>query len=469
MPNLAGSWDGISTGLIMFFDLIQYVCTLLIIFYILFQSGALNRIERSEKMLSSVKDTIVIIVLFGILGIFASIDAFPMGGGVFANVRDLPAAIAGMLGGPVAGIGTGLITGLYRLSIPGNTTIPCSLAAFLSGVFGGIVFLVMRKKFIRPLFAGLYAGCFELLHMLLVVLIPGPNPDPWGTVRSIIIPMTVANSFGLFMFSFMVNRALNYRSIKNKKDKIEAELKTAQEIQASMLPRIFPPFPNRKEFDIYACMNPAKDVGGDFYDFFLVGENKLCFLVGDVSDKGVPAALFMTIVKTLLKTEAMRGCPPQEVLRRVNEILYPDNESCSFVTVFCGILDIKTGETEYSNGGHLPPFVFSAPTGLKLVPVDRNCIVGNMPALTFSNQTLRLMPGDFLFLYTDGVTEASNPGREMFTGKRLTNALVEICGTGKDVHGIIEDVLAKIKEFSGEAEQYDDITLMAIHFTGERP
>jgi sigma-B regulation protein RsbU (phosphoserine phosphatase) len=468
MPDFISSLDWLSTGLSMFFELIQYVCTLLIIFYILFQAGVLHRIERSDKMLSSVKDTIIITVLFGILGIVATIDAYPING-VFANVRDLPAAIAGMLGGPVAGIGTGLIAGLYRLSVPGITNIPCSIAAFLAGVFGGIVYLVMRGKFIRPLFAAIYAGLFELFHMSLVILIPGANPDPWGTVQSVVIPMTVANSFGLFIFSFMVHRALNYRSIKAKKDKIEAELKTAREIQESMLPRIFPPFPNRKEFDVFACMNPAKDVGGDFYDFFLVGENKLCFLVGDVSDKGVPAALFMTIVKTLLKTEAMRGCPPQEVLRRVNEILYPDNESCSFVTVFCGILDIGTGEMEYSNGGHLPPFVLSAPSGLTLVPMDKNFMVGNMPALVFSSQKLRLMPGDFLFLYTDGATEASNPGREMFTGKRLTNALSEVFGNGKDVRGIIEGVLGKIKEFAGEAEQYDDITLMAIHFTGARP
>jgi sigma-B regulation protein RsbU (phosphoserine phosphatase) len=450
----------------MLIDLIEYVCTLLIFFYILFQAGVIHHIIRTEKKSIAVWDGIIIVVLFSALGIIASIKAYHLEGGVLVNSRDLPCAIAGMLGGPITGLATGVIAGVYRYFMGGETALVGLIMSLLSGLGGGVVFLIIGKRFIRPLYAAIYAFVQESIHMLLVYLL-STGPNPLHSVKILAMPMVLSNTFGLFMFSFMVNRALNYSTIKTKKDKIEAELKTAHEIQAGMLPRIFPAFPDRPEFDIYACMNPAKDVGGDFYDFFLVGHEKLCFIVGDVSDKGVPAALFMTIVKTLLKTEALRNSPPNDVLLRVNEILYPDNESCSFVTVFCGIMDLATGAVEYSNGGHLPPFILSPDGRLTKVPIDRNFVVGAMPNLSFTKQECRLEAGDMIFLYTDGATEASNPSGAMFTEARLAPALVEAASDKGNCQKVIGGVLEKIQSFSGEAVQYDDITLLAMRYRGK--
>lgn len=249
------------------------------------------------------------------------------------------------------------------------------------------------------------------------------------------------------------------------KERIESELRIATEIQASMLPRIFPAFPDRKEFDIFATMEPAKEVAGDFYDFFLVGENKLCFLVADVTGKGVPASLFMVISKTLLKTEALRGIPPNEVLSRVNDLLYPDNDANLFVTVFCVILDIETGVVEFANGGHNPPLICRDAGDFEFMEIPKNFVVGPMPDMQYDIRRLTLKPNDTLFMYTDGVTEAMNPESRQFSEKRLQECLLSL--KEKGVEDIIHGVRESVEDFSEGAEQSDDITMLALKFNGK--
>ncbi len=250
------------------------------------------------------------------------------------------------------------------------------------------------------------------------------------------------------------------------KERIESELNIAAEIQASMLPRTFPPFPERKEFDIYAMMHPAKEVGGDFYDFFFIDENRLCFLIGDVSGKGVPAALFMAIMKYLLKTEALRGVSPNEVLNRVNQTICPDNETCMFATIFLGILDVKKGIVYFANAGHNPPLLCSKNRGVKLIDVSKGFVVGVMDEVIFESQSLTLAPGDILFLYTDGVTEAMNTDGELFSVERLITSLEDILKDTDDVTLIVKKVQDKIKDFVKNASQSDDITMVALKFKG---
>ena len=248
------------------------------------------------------------------------------------------------------------------------------------------------------------------------------------------------------------------------RERIESELRIATDIQASMLPRIFPAFPDRKEFDIFASMEPAKEVAGDFYDFFLVGENKLCFLVGDVTGKGVPASLFMVISKTLLKTEALRGLPPNEVLTRVNDSLYPDNDACLFVTVFCVILDIETGEIEFANGGHNPPLLSRDDGDFEFMDIPKNLVVGPMPDIEYELRKLTLKPNDTLFLYTDGITEAMNPESQQFSDPRLKQCLSSL--KGKGVEDITHAIRKDIEDFAEGAEQSDDITMLALKYRG---
>jgi len=453
--------------------LLQFVCTLLIVFYILFQTRVLRKIESGVSIRSIIKETGILIVVFGSLAILATttgIRIFDTPESPIANVRNLAPFIAGVLGGPLAGIGAGLIGGLHRYFLPRGTetALPCMVATLSAGIIGGILFLIYKKKFLKPLHATLIIAIFEVYDMTLILFLSRtPYPGSVPIVMELFIPMFVANTFGVFIFTFMVNRALNYQNIKDVKDKIEIELKTAHEIQISMLPRIFPAFPDRNEFDIYAIMSPAKNVGGDFYDFFLIDKNRLCFIIGDVSDKGVPAALFMTIIKTLLKTEALRAIAPSEVLKRVNDILYPDNESCSFATVFCGYLNVKTGEIEYSNGGHLPPYVLSQGKNPEGARMDRNYIVGNMREASFTTQNMKLGVGDVLFLYTDGITEAENGEELMYTEKRLVVTLKNSHAHHNNAQDIVKRVLSEVKIFTGDAPQYDDMTIVALQFKGD--
>ena len=258
----------------------------------------------------------------------------------------------------------------------------------------------------------------------------------------------------------------NLQETTAAKEKIESELKVATEIQASMLPRIFPPFPDRKEFSIYATMDPAKQVGGDFYDFFIIGDKKLCFLIGDVSGKGVPAALFMVISKTLLKTEGLRGYSPDEMLCRVNNILCPDNDATMFVTLFCVILDLETGEVEYANAGHNPPLICSGDGCFEFMDVSKSFVVGPMPDTEYQSVRSTLNPGDIMFLYTDGVTEAMNPEHQQFSEERLKDYLSSLSAMApKD---IIHAARAEIEAFVQGEPQSDDITMLALKFNGQK-
>jgi sigma-B regulation protein RsbU (phosphoserine phosphatase) len=249
------------------------------------------------------------------------------------------------------------------------------------------------------------------------------------------------------------------------KERIESELRVATEIQTSMLPTIFPPFPDRKEFDIFATMSPAREVGGDFYDFFFVDQNKLCFDIGDVCGKGIPAALFMAISKTLLKTEALRGLSPEEILTRVNDILSPDNEFSMFFTGFCVILNMENGEMLFANGGHNPPLICTADGEFQFIQMSKSLVVGVMPDVRFECQKLILKPDDVIFMYTDGVTEAENPEKNLFSSDRLKNCLSNL--KDRDPTHIIKAIRDEIETFTRGTSQSDDITMLALRFNGK--
>jgi len=248
------------------------------------------------------------------------------------------------------------------------------------------------------------------------------------------------------------------------KERIESELQIAREIQTSMLPRIFPPFPDKKEFDIFATMEPAKEVGGDFYDFFLINENKLCFLMGDVSGKGVPAALFMMITKTLLKNAGLQDIPAHEILSRANNIVALDNSSAMFTTVFCAVLDIKSGEVEWANAGHNPPLVYQKDSGFAFLDTGKSFVLGPMPDFKYTSHKIRLDPGDMFFLYTDGVTEAMNTKQELFSEERLKDDLNKL--KDKNITEIIKALRNEIATFVKDAPQSDDITMLALKYNG---
>ncbi len=248
------------------------------------------------------------------------------------------------------------------------------------------------------------------------------------------------------------------------KERIESELKIAHDIQMGILHKIFPPFPDRPELDIYATLEPAKEVGGDLYDFFFMDDDHLCFTVGDVSGKGVPASLFMAITMTLIKTKATKGLSPDKVLSRVNEDLSMDNPSMMFVTVFLGILNIRTGELEYSNGGHNPPYIFHKNGDIEPLEMTNGMALGVVEDFSYQSKKFVLQKGETIFLYTDGVTEAMNEKEELFSEERLKkdiNALKD-----KPIQEVAADITEKVKAFSQGVPQTDDITMMILRFYG---
>ena len=244
-------------------------------------------------------------------------------------------------------------------------------------------------------------------------------------------------------------------------ESIKGDLAVAREIQQAILPRIFPPFPeNERELDLAALMTPAKDVGGDFYDFFRIDEDRIGLVMADVSGKGIPAAIFMAVSRKLIRTIGLQGYAPGDCLTKSNELLSKESVDCMFVTVFYAIYNVKTGEMEYSNGGHNSPVIIKADGSVQMLPTSTSCMVGAVEGITYPKETLTLGVGDTLVMYTDGVNEAMNEANEEYGDDRMMNFLAT--QKGKDCRSIIDNQLADIKAFVGNAPQSDDITLMAL-------
>lgn len=244
---------------------------------------------------------------------------------------------------------------------------------------------------------------------------------------------------------------------------IRRELDIARSIQQSILPRVFPAFPQRSDFDIFAEMLPAREVGGDFYDFFLVDDTRLGLVIGDVSGKGVPAALFMAVTRTLLRSIALAGAPPGECLRRVNALLCLENSAEMFVTVFYGVLNTATGELQYSNGGHNPPYVLRTGSPEPL-PGTGGTVLGVLEDVRYEGNRIVLRPGQGLLLYTDGVTEAMDADGNLFSAERL-HAVLQHCGEAQP-EAIIRAIVDEVNRYSGSLPQSDDITALAIRYRG---
>ena len=254
------------------------------------------------------------------------------------------------------------------------------------------------------------------------------------------------------------------KEITAEKERINTELSMATQIQESMLPSIFPPYPDRKEFDIYAAMDPAREVGGDFYDFFLVDENHLGIVIADVSGKGVPAALFMMISKTILQNCAMLGSPVSDVLTQTNESLCAENKMDMFVTAWIGILDLQTGKMSCSSAGHEYPAVMSDSRKFELVRNKSGFVLGGFEGLRYQAYEITLKPGDKIFIYTDGVPEATNIHNELFGTDRMIDALN--ANSGGTPQEILAEVRRAVDEFVGEAEQFDDLTMLCLEYKG---
>lgn len=244
-------------------------------------------------------------------------------------------------------------------------------------------------------------------------------------------------------------------------ESIQSDLAVAGEIQKAILPCRFPPFPEIKSLDIYASMTPAKEIGGDFYDFFRLDDDRIGLVIADVSGKGVPAALFMAVSNTLLRSISMTKDNSQDCIDELNRLLCRVNVNSMFVTVFYGILNHRTGELDYTNGGHNPAYILRGKNGeLERLGRFPNLVVGGFEDFSYKSESAQLDPGDSLFLYTDGITEAFDAKEQPFGDERLEDSLVELYHD--DAKTIIEGVYADLGDFIGDTTQSDDITMVVV-------
>ena len=278
--------------------------------------------------------------------------------------------------------------------------------------------------------------------------------------------LTLRNSFKSMQKS-LARQIEETRTVNEAKGRMESELNIARNIQMSMLPKTFPPFPDRNDIDIYAQVTPAKAVGGDLYDFF-VRDEKLFFCIGDVSGKGVPASLVMAVTMALFRTLSSHEANPERIISRLNNTISEGNDSEMFVTLFLGVLDLPTGRLRYANAGHNAPLLIeSEGKKVTMLDVNPNLPVGIMHDWKYIAQEKLIEPNSAIFLYTDGLTEAENINQQLFGEKRLINAIQQVESTLQP-HTFIEHIFENVKQFVGEADQSDDLTMMAVRYSKEQ-
>ena len=337
------------------------------------------------------------------------------------------------------------------------------LISLLTIVIQICVIVRSRKRFNRKtLVVLLLFSVVPILAAVVQVFLYGLSLINFGLVAMVVV-----------LYVFTLNRLSeqmeDYRrdllAMTLREERVNTELALATRIQTDMLPNIFPAFPDRSEVDIYASMTPAKEVGGDFYDFFFVDHDHLARVIADVSGKGIPAAMFMMMAKSMLQTQAAAGHSPQEVLETVNRLICENNKEKMFITVWFGILDLDAGTLTAANAGHEYPILKSPGGDYELVKDKHGFVLGGMKGMKYREYTLTLAPGAKLFVYTDGVTEAMNAGKELFGLERTLRAL----NAAKDAppDGVLRSVDEAVARFAGGAEQFDDLTMMCVEYRGK--
>ena len=323
----------------------------------------------------------------------------------------------------------------------------------------GFIIIVIGVYFISKVFADRVVQPLQILQKDVQMISEGNLEHRAKIIQDDEIG-ELANAFNN-MSASLQEYIKNLSSVMAEKERIGAELNVATQIQADMLPSIFPAFPEREEFDIYATMQPAKEVGGDFYDFFLIDDDHLAVVIADVSGKGVPAALFMVIAKTLLKNRAQMGDSPAKVLEVVNNQLCENNKAEMFVTVWFGVMQISTGKIVAANAGHEKPIIRKADGEFEIFKDKHGFVMGGMEGMKYKEYELEIEKGGCLFVYTDGVPEATSSDSELFGMERL----VQVLNEEKDapLPDILKSVKGSIDKFVKDAPQFDDITMLALY------
>jgi len=453
----------VAAMLVLTMPVINTACVMVTVAYLLMRTQKDFTILQAGN---STKKRFLLIVLFGIFTIYAGYNSIPVDGAV-VSLRHTGPILAGLVGGPVVGLVTGGIGVFNRVLQEGlsGTWKSAVLALLLSGLLSGLFSIVLKKdNSVKIWKIVVFTAIYELFSTGLTFIFTSDFETALMIEKNVRLSLIIGNTIAVAIFMFYIKNLTEEKHNKEIKEQIEYELNVARSIQMSMVPKIFPAFPEVQEIEVFALLEPAKEVGGDLYDFFYIDDDHFCFVVGDVSGKGVPASLFMAVTKTLIQAKAGRRSSA-EILFQVNNELCKGNAQDMFVTVFCGILDIRTGEIEFSNAGHTKPYLYKMDGTVEVITPNAGIALGVMTDFIYYQEKLVMSSGDALILYTDGVTEAMSVENELFSEQRLESAVKQTTGNAS-AKEITYSIAEKVEEFADNAAQFDDITILVLKYFG---
>lgn len=436
----------------------RMIGTLAVILLVSAFIGSSDIISKFVKIEKKWQYTIFTGLLGGVFGIYGNISGFDLNGAII-SIRDIGPMLAGCTGGPLGGLLAGLIAGVHRLAMGGITAQACVVATCCIGLICGFVSNRWPTYFTKPLFVLLLSACMEVFHLGIVLIMVKPFATALDIVRQIALPFIAVNALGFLLMAIIMTYTEKQRNLAIERSRLQSELEVANVIQHSLLPLINEDYPGRRELDISASMEAAKEVGGDFYDVFYVDPNRLAFVIGDVSGKGVPAALFMASSKITLQNCIRDIQDLAQAVESANNALCARNEAEMFVTVWVGILDLTSGKLSFVSAGHNPP-VLLRENKARYLRVKNGFVLGGMENMKYREQSLQLEKGDIVYLYTDGVTEAEDQNHELFGEDRL-----QCCFENKNDSSaaqIIDDVKKAIDTFINGNSQFDDMTMLCL-------
>ncbi len=437
----------------------ETLAVLIVIAFLVSGSNLTTKLQRAE---SRWRYEILPGILGGLFGIYGNLAGVDVNGAV-VSVRDVGPMMAGITGGPMGGIIAGAIAGGHRMFLGGITANACIIATCLIGLICGLVSMRYRERVVDPVHAFILGGLLEIMHLCIVLVMVKPFEAAWEIVAQIFLPFVMINALGFTVLVLTMNTVNKQRKIEAERSRLQSELRVAADIQQSLLPHLTEQFPGRKEISVAASMTAAKDVGGDFYDFFFVDDSHMAVVIADVSGKGVPASLFMVNAKTTLQN-CVRDIPDlAEAICKANDSLCRNNEAEMFVTAWIGVLELATGKMRYVNAGHNPPVMITPPAA-EYIRARSGLVLAAMEGVPYKEKQFEMKPGDRLFLYTDGVTEAIDKLENQYGEDRLLDCLQ--AAQKQDCSSVLQRVTEDMESFVKGAEAFDDVTMVCLEYRG---
>jgi len=439
----------------MFSRMIGTLAVILVVSAFIGGSDILSRFIKTDKKW---KYSIIFGILGGIFGVYGNISGFNLNGAVI-SVRDIGPMLAGFTGGPLGGLIAGLIAGIHRLTMGGITAQACVVATCCIGLICGAVSVKWNKAIAKPYFALLLSVVMEAFHLCVVLVMVKPFETALGIVRQIAFPFIAVNALGFVMMITIITYTEKQRNLTIERSRLQSELEVANVIQHSLLPLINEDYPGCDGLDVSASMEAAKEVGGDFYDVFFVDPSHIAFVIGDVSGKGIPAAMFMASSKITLQN-CIRDIPKlSDAVQTANNALCARNDADMFVTLWVGVLDLESGMLNFVSAGHNPP-VLLHDNKAEYLKFKNGFVLAGMEGAIYREHSVQLERGDMLYLYTDGVTEAEDENHNLFGDERLLGCFEN--KSGSTPTEIIDNVKHSIDDFINGNSQFDDMTMLCF-------